>query len=126
MGGCAHGDFSTTARPEQFSAPTDPAYPAEILKARAERVRAEGGLSRLEPKTPADFHGEYPPWWPRHESRSLGAPRFCRSPQGTEEPFSWLRIVMGHSTGSGMPCQRPPEGASPLIGSPEAPAHPAG
>ncbi len=39
LGGCAHGDFSTTAPPEQFSDPTDPAYPAEILKARAERLR---------------------------------------------------------------------------------------
>lgn len=40
MGGCAHGDFSGNTPQEQFLNPTDPAYPAEILKARAERVQA--------------------------------------------------------------------------------------
>jgi hypothetical protein len=121
ISGCAHGDFS--AAPEEQSVdPTDPAYPAEILKARAERVRAverwqtsldalnrlielrrsarisrdrngnvvsinddsdlqrwrldmetellraEAALSHLERKVKADFHGEYPPWWPRDDS----------------------------------------------------------
>jgi len=122
IGGCAHGDFSATTAEEQLADPTDPAYPAEILKARAERVRAverwqasldalnrlidlrrstrisrdrngnvvsvnddsdlqrwrmdmetellwaEAALSRLERKVKADFHGEYPPWWPRDDS----------------------------------------------------------
>jgi hypothetical protein len=39
MGGCAHGEFSRNTPEEQFSNPTDPAYPAEILKAHAERVQ---------------------------------------------------------------------------------------
>ena len=122
MGGCNHGDFWATTPEEQFSDPTHPAYPAEILKARAERVRAvepwqtrldalnrmidvwraarisrdrdgrivsisddsnlqrwriemetellraEGALARPERKVKADFHGEYPPWWPRDDS----------------------------------------------------------
>jgi hypothetical protein len=40
MGGCAHGDFWASTPEEQFPDPTDPAYPVEALKARAERVRA--------------------------------------------------------------------------------------
>lgn len=122
IGGCAHGSSSATTAEEQLADPTDPAYPAEILKARAERVRAverweasldalnrlidlrrsarisrdrngnvvsvnddsdlqrwrmdmetellraEAALSRLERKVKADFHGEYPPWWPRDDS----------------------------------------------------------
>lgn len=121
MGGCAHADFWAGTPEEPFLDATDPAYPAEILKARAERVwaverwqnslgalnrmiefrrsarisrdrsgnvagidddsdlqrwrsemvtellRAEGALRRLEQKVKADFHGEYPPWWPRDD-----------------------------------------------------------
>ncbi len=33
-----------------------------------ELLRAEGALSRLERKVKTDFHGEYPPWWPRDDS----------------------------------------------------------
>lgn len=121
VGGCASTDFWAPSTGEQFPAPMEPAYPVEILKARAERVRgverwrsslyalnqlielrraarisrdrsgnvvginddsdlqrwrsemvtellrAEGALRRLEQKVKADFHGEYPPWWPRDD-----------------------------------------------------------
>jgi hypothetical protein len=39
MIGCAHGGLSATAETEQFADPTEPVYPGEILKARAERLR---------------------------------------------------------------------------------------
>ncbi len=38
------------------------------LDIETELLRAEGALSRLERKVKADFHGEYPPWWPRDNS----------------------------------------------------------
>jgi len=40
MGGCAHGAPWAPIAEGQFPVPTDPAYPAEVLKTRAEYVRA--------------------------------------------------------------------------------------
>jgi hypothetical protein len=34
---------------------------------QTELVRAEGALRRLEQKVKTDFHGEFPPWWPRDD-----------------------------------------------------------
>jgi hypothetical protein len=36
---CAHADREAALPEEQFPDPTDPAYPAAVLKARAERIR---------------------------------------------------------------------------------------
>lgn len=54
IGGCAHGDWWAPIAEEQLPALTDPAYPVEVLKARAEYVRAVerwqralGALDRL-------------------------------------------------------------------------------
>ena len=40
LGGCAQGDLWAHTPEEQFPDPTDPAYSVEVLKARAERLRA--------------------------------------------------------------------------------------
>lgn len=40
IGGCAHGDWWAPIAEEQLPAPVDPGYAAEVLKARAEYVRA--------------------------------------------------------------------------------------
>ncbi len=54
IAGCAHGDWWAPIAEGQFPVPTDPAYPAEVLKTRAEYVRAVerwqralGALDRL-------------------------------------------------------------------------------
>ena len=39
LAACAHADREVSLPEEQFPDPTDPAYPAVILKAREERVR---------------------------------------------------------------------------------------
>ncbi len=38
--GCAHSNLWAPVTEDQFSEPTDPAYQGEVLKARAERLRA--------------------------------------------------------------------------------------
>ena len=120
-GGCSHTDWLTTPSDEALPAPEDPAYPTEVLRVRAEcmraverwrhslealdrliefrqagrisrdrsrkivgisddsdlhrwrmemeyeRLRAQGALRRLERKVRTDFHGEFPPWWPKDD-----------------------------------------------------------
>jgi hypothetical protein len=43
LAACAHADREASLPGEQFPDPTDPAYPAVVLKAREERVREIAG-----------------------------------------------------------------------------------